>query len=541
MKMYSLNWVMTMLKALLKKQLLEFVSGFLQKGGSKKNQGSTSKGVILVLFIFIFASFMFMFFSMSYMMSELITVGYEWIYFAILGILASLMGIFGSVFMTYNTLYEAKDNDMLLSMPIPSGMVLFTRMAGLYITTFFFEALVLIPAFISWFITAPSVFPGIIFSIINLFVLPLLAVSISCVLGWVIAFFASKIRNKSIITVIFSLVFFAVYYLCGMRINTIINMIMMNAEGVGEWIKKYLYPIYKMGLGCSGDALSYLFFLAVVLLLFALIYKIISHNFIKLATAKKGMKKLRYKEKSVKKASAKTAFFKKELLYFKSTPGYMLNCALGSVMMIILAVFASFRKNDILGVFSMSEQLSAFSLPVVISIALCFVSSTNNLTSVSVSLEGKNLWLLKSVPVSVRDIFFGKIMLHITVTGIPLFIADIIVAAALKTDVLTFILITVFTESFMVLCAVAGLMINLIFPKTDWQNETAVIKQSISPMLGMFFGMFLTMTVVAFYFLTANILSSDAFMFVVSIILMIATAIIGRWLVASGEKKFFLL
>ena len=42
-----------------------------------------------------------------------------WLYFAIMGLMAILLGAFGSVFNTYSGLYLAKDNDLLLSMPIP--------------------------------------------------------------------------------------------------------------------------------------------------------------------------------------------------------------------------------------------------------------------------------------------------------------------------------------------------------------------------------------------------------------------------------------
>lgn len=530
-----------MLKALLKKQLLEFFSGFFMRGKNTDKKGNSSKVGFVCILIFVIISFLFMFFSMAYMMSELIVTGFSWLYFAVFGILASLMGIFGSVFTTYNTLYEAKDNDILLSMPIPSGMILFSRMAGLYLTAFFFESLVAVPVFIVYLITAPFDFVSVLFCFINLFVLPLLAICISCVLGWGIAFFASKIRNKSIITVIFSLAFFAVYYFCAMRLNTIINMIVMNSEEVGEWIKRYLYPIYKMGLGCSGDAVSYLLFLGTVVLLFAVIYKILSVSFIKLATSKKGIKKLRYKEKTAKKASGKMAFLKKELLYFRNTPVYMLNCGLGSVLIIIFAVFAAVKKNELLGVLSMVEQIPLACAPVVMSIALCFVSSMNNITSVSVSLEGKTLWLLKSVPVEINDIIFGKLMLHIAVTGIPLLIADIIIAVSFGADIVTFILITVFTELFMVICAEAGLMANLIFPKTEWTNETVPIKQSISSMIGMFFGLILTMLVITVYFLTVNILSSTVFLIISVIALSLTALLIYRWLVTSGKQRFLRL
>ncbi|MBR3768867.1 MAG: hypothetical protein IKL10_11610 [Clostridia bacterium] len=529
-----------MLKALLKKQLLEFFSGFFMRGKSEKAQTKGSRIGFICLMGFVFLAFFSMFFSMSFLMSPIIENGYTWIYFSIFGVLATLLGVFGSVFMTYNTLYEAKDNDMLLSMPIPSWMILFARMAGLYVTTFMFEALVLLPSLVVFCLVAPFNFLSVALSLLNIFVLPLFALSLSCVLGWVIALFASKIRNKGIITVIVSMAFFVGYYSIAMRLNSIINMLIINADEVGEKISLYLYPLYKMGLGCAGDIFSYFIFFLIVFAVFALIYVILSRSFIKLATVKKGMKKIEYKEKKVKSASAKAAFLKKEFLFFKNTPVYMLNCAMGSVMLILFAVIAAVKGSDIVSTVAVTG-LPSSAISVIACMIMCLIASTNNMTSSAVSLEAKNLWFLKSVPVNIKDIFFGKLMLHILVTGAPLFICNICVSVVLKTEILLSLLSIVFSEIFMIVCAETGLCVNLIFPKLDWTNEAVPIKQSMSSMIGMFFGMILTIVVVACYFALVSILSAEIFLLAASVIFAGIAFAIYKWLNKKGIEKFMQL
>ncbi len=51
-------------------------------------------------------------------------LGYGWLYYALMGLLALAFGVFGSVFSTYAGLYQAKDNELLLSMPIPPRRIL---------------------------------------------------------------------------------------------------------------------------------------------------------------------------------------------------------------------------------------------------------------------------------------------------------------------------------------------------------------------------------------------------------------------------------
>ena len=51
------------------------------------------------------------------------------------GIMALALAVFGSVFMTQTQLYDAKDNELLLSMPIRPLHILMSRMAVLLVLT----------------------------------------------------------------------------------------------------------------------------------------------------------------------------------------------------------------------------------------------------------------------------------------------------------------------------------------------------------------------------------------------------------------------
>ena len=104
-----------MLKALLKKQLLEFFSGFSVKGKDGKAGGTAAKAGAVIMLLFVGFTFFAMFFSFSFMMAPVIESGNGELYLAVFGILSVLMGLMGSVFLTYNTLYEAKDNEELLN------------------------------------------------------------------------------------------------------------------------------------------------------------------------------------------------------------------------------------------------------------------------------------------------------------------------------------------------------------------------------------------------------------------------------------------
>ena len=156
-----------MLKTLIKKQLLELNKSFFvdRKTGKGKSARSATFSIVLFILLMIFA-IGGMFCYMSYSMRPLITYGMSWLYFAIMGATAALFGVFGSVFNTYSSLYDAKDNDLLLSMPVPTGRILMIRLSGVFAMGLLYELLVMIPALIVWFMTARLDAAGVVFSLL---------------------------------------------------------------------------------------------------------------------------------------------------------------------------------------------------------------------------------------------------------------------------------------------------------------------------------------------------------------------------------------
>ena len=108
-----------MLKVLLKKQWLA-LTAFLMIG--KNGQRRSPKAVLLfaLLFVYAFGALGVMFWGMADMLCEpLATAGLAWVYFALMAVIATAFGVVIGIFAAKSTLYEAKDNDLIFSMPIP--------------------------------------------------------------------------------------------------------------------------------------------------------------------------------------------------------------------------------------------------------------------------------------------------------------------------------------------------------------------------------------------------------------------------------------
>ena len=133
-----------------------------------------------------------MFLYLSSALSGLIDIGLGWMYFTLMGFMALFFGVFGSVFNTFSSLYQAKDNDLLLSLPVPVSYILLVRLLGVYLLGLMYSGIVIIPAFLMYYRRAPFRAAGLAGAVLYVFLLSVVVLILSCILGWVVA----KINKK---------------------------------------------------------------------------------------------------------------------------------------------------------------------------------------------------------------------------------------------------------------------------------------------------------------------------------------------------------
>ena len=542
-----------MLKALMRKQFSETVSFMFMSGKAGKRRSVGGMIGYGVLMLYVLACFGFIFFaSAGALCKPLVSMGLDWLYFALMGIMATAMGVIGSVFTTQSKLYEAKDNELLLSMPIPSRLILLSRLLGLFGQALVFELLVLLPAAAVYIVNFGMGFSQIIIYILICLLLPLFTLGLSCILGWLTALASSRMRNKSLVSMILSIGFLCLYFYAYSKINTYLQLILVNSEAVGATVKKALYPLYQMGMAAAGSWASLLIFAALVLVFFALIYLLLSVSFIRIATGKRGAAKIKYSEKPMKRSSqgaAKikysekpmkrssqgAALLKKEALRFWSSPTYMMNCSLGSIMMLIGTVVLVVKLDDFRPILAQIPSLDA-ALPLLTAGAIALIGSMNVVTAPSISLEGKTLWLTQSLPVSGWQVLKSKLTLHMLITAVPAFVCMLVLAVVLKVDPVSTLLLLVFSVIYVLLCAALGLMINLKLPNLNWTNETVAVKQSASVIVAMLANWGIAFLLIIGYIFLGAKLSQGLFLLLCTLLSAAASALALLWLKKRGQK-----
>ena len=244
-----------MLKTLVKKQLMEIFRSYFYN--AKTNKKRSTAGIIA--YILLFAALMIglggMFTGLSVSLCAPLTqAGMGWLYFALMSLLAIFLGAFGSVFNTYSGLYFAKDNDLLLSLPIPVRTLMASRLLTVYLMGLMYSAVVILPAVIVYWVTvstAPMALLGgvLLTALISIFVLTL-----SCALGWVVAKVSRKLKHKSFITVIVSLAGLAIYYFFVFKAQTAIEQLVANAAVYRGAQDRALFGVRAQALQCAARA-----------------------------------------------------------------------------------------------------------------------------------------------------------------------------------------------------------------------------------------------------------------------------------------------
>lgn len=526
-----------MTKTLIKKQMLEVFAWLYQDKKTGKNRDK--KGIVVygLLYVLLFGILAVMFYKMSELLcAPLAGAGFGWLYMAMMGLVGVTLGVFGSVFNTFSSLYQAKDNDLLLAMPIPVKSILIARLSGVYAMGLLYELLVMIPAVIVYFFAAEMKLFGIVFSLLIPIVLSFFVLTLSCILGWVVALINSRLKSKKILTVIVSLAFIGgYYYLCGSA-SSILQSILLNPENIAGKVKGALYPMYHMGLAAEGNILSMVIFTAIIMVLFGVVYMVLQRSFLKLATANKGAAKVKYVEKKGKAASAGQALLRKEFRRFLQSPNYMLNCGLGIVFMLLAAVLLIIKQDMVQDIVFVELAGHEEIVALLAAAAICTMTSMNDMAAPSISLEGRNIWLIQVLPVSGWQVLKAKFGLQFVLNMIPAMVLTVCVEWVLRPTLLFAVMIPITVLLFIVLMAVFGLVCNLKAPNLNWTSEMVPIKQSLSVMLALFGGWVIVLLFAGVYYLLRMHVTAAIYLVCVNVVLLVLDVLLLGWLKRKGGR-----
>lgn len=534
-----------MLKTLLKKQFLELKTLFFPIKEGKESKIKSAVLFVVLLLLALSGGVVFSVFLADGICEPLYNAGLSWLYFCIAGLISVAAGSILGIVSTYISVFRATDTELLLSLPIKPSFIVFVRIISNYLIDLLLTVLTWVPFAVKYFIIASPSFLSVLFSFLAIFFIPLLSTAIALALGFVVSIITVKLKNNGLIVAFIGLITIGVFYYLYFRLMNMVETLILDPVNAGAGFKTWGVLFYQLGLAATGDVIAALIFFAAAWSLFQICYSIISMNFIKMSTVSANSVKVRQSKNPYKMRSIKVALFKRETSKFLSNANYILNCGLSSVFLLAAGVAALVLKDDAYGLIQMlAGEFSAakgFAL-LVVPAFLFFMLFTGGSAIPSVSLEGKSLWVVRTLPVDVKDVLMVKEKLQLVLHFIPTVFFAVCFCIALRVEYYTAIAEICFAVITTLFVAAYSLYLGTMKADVNWSNETAAIKSNIAVLLVMLTGFAFMIATIGLYYLFVVVLEisviTELYISAFSVLFLILFFVLNHKIKTKGVAKF---
>lgn len=409
-------------------------------------------------------------------------------------------------------IYLSKDVETMLSLPLTAKEILLSKLVGLSLTSLIYALFLAFPFIIKYGLAQGQGLLYYIYGFLGVFLVALGFISILGLIVIVFMLWAGKLpRFRGAVQFISMIVAMVMslglnYYIQSQASQSpgeLMEKIALGSRGLLEAILP-AFPNVRWLLLAMEESRSLRGFAYFVLLLVAssllayLVAWFAAPLMVKGVLSSKIVSNKKIKRpKSNHSSSVAMHIFKKEFSDIIRTPLYAFNTLSGGIILpiaLLMPVFAQtnisiseIRKFSSYLLFVPLSKLKLNLLVLLIGILLGMVlGSMGNPLSSSFSREGKHIWLMKSLPISVKDQLLGRMLLGLVFQIIiiaPLF-ALLVFLMKPPIDLLISLFVGNCLSS--VIVGLLGLTVDSIRPKLVWDNPQEAMKQNLNIMISMF-------------------------------------------------------
>ena len=395
------------------------------------------------------------------------------------------IGFLLAFFQANGYLFQYKDFDILGPLPISQRTITLAKVSIMFLFIYVFSSVFVVPIVIVFAMYASLPFYVWVMAILTLLFLPIPMV----VLASLTSLFIRRVTQswikpqimQTIFTVVFMLLFISFNYLQSYLAET-----GYLSEAFVEVLSNYYAPSrWFFGLIIQGDIVQSLFIIVSHTLIFVLFIWMMSS--LTLFT-----NQLRDRVHTGNKIVIPTtikpimlSFIRKEFGRFIGTSIYFLNTGFGLLMLIIAMIASLLFKQDIDGFLIEFTSLGVEPFWLIFLFA-GFSISTVYTPAVSLSLEGKNFALLKTLPIPTYKILLSKVIFNLVILLPVVLITTGGFAFAFSLSGVQTLLLLGLLATLSVFVSTFFMWVNLWFPRFDFQTEVEVVKQSIAAAIAVF-------------------------------------------------------
>ena len=412
--------------------------------------------------------------------------------------------LFFGIYSVIPTLYFSKDNEFLQSLPMKKSAVFGAKFTIIYISELSLSTVIIVPALLVLGITSSVMGVNIsaAYYVSFLFIIPLtplLPLTIVSILSFPLMYLVSYLKNKPVISSII-LLLFSLIAIVPMILFSVFSQGMFEATETGLVLSQgvisffdifynVMYPnsviLNAMFLlnGIGGYFVDLIIYLAVMsafavfsLLLSSWLYgKALSFNLENV--------KGKNKNNEIKVKSAKNPVNALMMLQLKSTfkdSSFAVNIfTLPVLMPIIILVMSLSFKSDLNGAAEEVVDISFFVLGMCLYVVSMLIAIANYLALMPVSMDGKNFYFIKSLPISYSDYIKSKIFMADILSLVSVVLATIVLLCVGHQNIMNSIMFPVSLILYSLGVNRFGIYYDMRKPKLNWNNFNEFKKSGI--------------------------------------------------------------
>jgi len=420
---------------------------------------------------------------------------------------------------------------MLMALPYEPKTIAACKFLYMYVKSLPWYASISVAMMIGYGIyVKPGFFTYVTWGISTFFI-PIIPMLCAAFLGFLISRISASFRKTNIIQTILMCAFVVLAFCSRFIIEAIFKNgktqeVLENvADQIDSIVGWYIPAGWFSNAITQKSIISFLLLVACSLILFWLIFIPVGKSYRKINSALKSHAASRsFKMAAQKKNSLVQAIAFKEFKRFVGSTNYLVNCGMSEILATLFGIAVLIVGFDkIIAIVTNNAPIKTEMLHPAIPLIIYFFIGMLATTACSPSLEGKNYWIVQSLPIPKKTLYQGKMLFNLYLT-IPFAVfGTLCLCISSHAPVISSVLYIVEIIALCFFSTCWGCVCGVKHIKLQWENELEVIKQGAAVTIYLLPNMFVCMGLVVLVVFLGTRFNSD----LITVILTVIAAVLA--------------
>ena len=459
-------------------------------------------------------------------------------------LLISLMAFVLTLFKTNGYLFNFKEYDMIMSLPFKAKTVAGCKFVYMYMDSMIWFMSISIAMLVGYGVyESPAIWVYPLWIVMSIF-LPLVPMLLASFIGFIIAKVSAGFRKTNILQVILTLAFIILCFSLRFIIEDLIrndkvaSTLEMTSQITDNIAGYYIPAKWFADAMTKGDILSIILLVVVSVILFVLLFEVVGRSYMQINSGLRSHTASRsYKMTKLRQMGIVPSIAFKEFRRMLGSSNYLINGGMGIVLALIVGIiFVVLGMDWVIDKVTHGAPIDSHMLEPAIPFIVFLFTGMVATTAWTPSLEGKNYWIIKSLPLQMKKVYQGKMLFNFVLFTPPTVVSILLICISARTSVLDSVLYIILGIALVAYSTCWGCVCGVKHMTLDWENDVDVIKKGAATLIYMLPNMFITMGLIVLSVVLGMIMSHALLTIMVTVVALIL-AIISYAIVMNMAKK----